>query len=143
MKKRYTLLVAFPLFILLMAGKPEKNHNGNGDLIFLQSVERDYLILKTSNGTWQIVNSKDSTIANEIKVKIGDKVKWTPDGTDASFKFSNDKIFGKLKYNSADGVSLALTVLKSAPDTSFYNVFCAADSQYVDPNSPPKIIISR
>ncbi len=143
MKKSYVLFFAVPLMLLLFAGKPGENYVQFNDSGYLQTVTYEMVITKSSGDTWEILNTQDST-SSDISVKPGDTVQWKANGTNVFFQFSSSKIFGKSSYNLSDGKSLTLTVSNSAPAGKYtYSAFCAAVSQFVNPDAPPVIIVQR
>ncbi len=141
MKTNSVLFFASLLIMFLMTGNSGDNINPQNDSGLFQSAEYNLIISRTANNTWRIVNPLDSTTSN-ISVKAGDTVNWTSDSTNAFFLFSEGKIFGKASYKLSKGGTLSLVVNESAPIGSFtYAVFCTADSQFVTPDSPPRMII--
>lgn len=143
MKASSVLFFAFPIILFLSSGNFVKQSNASSDFMLLKSAEYDLIISKTADNTWSLTNPADSS-SSDITVKPGDTVKWTAEGSDVFFQFSSAKIFGKSNYNLLNGKSLSLVVSSSAPAGTFsYSIFCSADSQFVDPNSPPRIIVPR
>lgn len=101
------------------------------------------LLVKKINGTWKVVDAADSS-KTSVKAKRGYKITWTAEGTDVYFQFMDDKLVGKFKNALKDGKSISLNIGPNAKtgDNS-YAVFCTADMEFAEGNSPPVIIVEN
>ena len=99
------------------------------------------LIITKINNKWKVVDVSDSTIT-KVKVKKGQKITWTAQGTDAFFQFMDEKLVGKFKHSLKDGKSISLHVGNNAKvGVNNYAVFCLADLEFAEGGSPPEIIV--
>ncbi len=109
----------------------------------------DLKIVKVE-GVWKVVDASDST-KTMVKVKKKDTIIWTAEGTDTYFQFPA-KLFNAVgKADSLadgytkflkDGKKLKLKVKDDAlAGTYDYAVFCTADGEFAQGESPPKIVI--
>lgn len=101
------------------------------------------IVIKKVDGTWKVIDATDSTIAH-IKAKKGQKITWTAEGTDVYFQFMDEKLVGKFKKALKDGKSISLNIGPNAKvGENSYAVFCTADMEFAEGNSPPIIIVEN
>jgi hypothetical protein len=106
----------------------------------LSSNEVKLLITKIGN-KWKVVDVSDTT-KTKIKVKKGQKITWTAQGTDAYFQFMDTELVGKFKHGLKDGKSISLKIGKKAKvGVNNYAVFCLTDFEFAEGGSPPEIIV--
>ena len=99
------------------------------------------LLIKKVNKTWKVIDATDS-LKTSIKAKKGQKITWTAVGTDVYFQFMDDKLVGKFKNALKDGKSISLNIGQNAKvGINPYAVFCMADLEFAEGNSPPVIIV--
>ena len=80
-----------------------------------------------------------------VRAKSGDEITWTHNGGKVTISFPPEgDPFGIEQVTLAPGGQKSLTVKVTeevAPGTYPYSVFCAADNEYAEGDSPPRIII--
>lgn len=107
------------------------------------------LKIKKIGGVWKVLDSNNKT---KVRVKGGDKITWTAEGSDVAFQFPSAKyllpeskqdslIGGYTKYLK-DGKKLKMKIKDDAKnDTIVYAVFVIKDGVFAEGGSPPRIII--
>lgn len=110
----------------------------------------DVKIIKIE-GVWRVVDASDYT-KTEVKVKKNDQIIWLVEGTDAYFQFPA-KLFNPVDSADSlsaggytkfvkDGKKLRLKVKDDAlAGTYEYAVFCTANGEFAEGESPPKIVV--
>ncbi len=99
------------------------------------------LVIKQIDGEWRVVR-KDDESTGTIFVKPGDRVRWTAEGSDLSFQFDDQALFGDGSRSIRDGNMLNLVVGRSARvGTYTYAVFVHNDFVYARGDSPPRIFV--
>lgn len=143
MKNKLTILIGSSLILMVLLG-----------LYALPSSppakEYDLKIVKIE-GVWRVVDASDYT-KTEVKVKKNDKIIWLLEGTDAYFQFPA-KLFNPVDPGDSlggggytkfvkDGKRLKLKVKDNAPAGTYeYAVFCTANGEFAEGESPPKIVV--
>ncbi|MBM4169975.1 MAG: hypothetical protein FJ215_12595 [Ignavibacteria bacterium] len=98
------------------------------------------LEIKKINNRWKVVIQ--GTTTTTVKAKRGERIVWTAKGTDAYFQFIDTTLFGGFTKSVKAGQKLNLPIGKFAKlGTNVYSVFCYAEKEYAEGDSPPKIII--
>lgn len=106
-----------------------------------QSSALHELVIKQIDGEWRVVR-KDDESTGTIFVRPGDRVRWTAEGSDLSFQFDDEALFGDGSRTVRDGNMLNLVVGRSARVGSYtYAVFVHSDFVYARGDSPPRIFV--
>jgi len=101
------------------------------------------LVVKQINDEWRVVNPEDET-RSTIVVKRGDRVRWVVEGSDASFQFEDENLFGGNIRTVRAGNPLVLAIANGARiGLHAYAVFIHTDMVFAKGESPPKIIVER
>ncbi|MCB0283229.1 MAG: hypothetical protein H6627_08625 [Calditrichae bacterium] len=101
------------------------------------------IVIKKIDGKWKVFDATDSTITH-VKAKKGQKITWTAEGTDVYFQFMDEKLVGKFKHALKDGKKISLNIGPNAKvGENSYAVFCTADMEFAEGNSPPIIIVEN
>jgi len=99
------------------------------------------LTIKQIDGEWRVVRNDDESTGT-IFVRPGDRVRWTAEGSDLSFQFDDEALFGDGSRTIRDGNRLNLVVGRSARvGTYTYAVFVHSDFVYARGDSPPRIFV--
>ena len=99
------------------------------------------LTIKRVGDKWKVFLTGDPT--GKVKAKKKDKITWYADGSDVFFEFMDDKLFGKYKDKLKAGKHLKLPITEGADSGKHkYAVFCLADLEFADGDSPPEIDIT-
>lgn len=99
------------------------------------------LVVKQIDDEWRVVHPDDDT-KSDITVKRGDRVRWTIEGSDASFQFMDEKLTGRSTRTVRDGRQLNLAIgAEAAHGINPYSVFMHADLEFARGQSPPRIIV--
>ena len=106
-----------------------------------RSTTEHELTVKKINDIWKVVHADDES-KSAVEVRRGDRVRWTVEGSNASFQFSDDRLFGDGTRSVRDGNPLVLAVRREAEvGTYTYSVFIHNDEEYAVGNSPPRIFV--
>lgn len=101
------------------------------------------LVVKQINEEWRVVNREDETTST-IVVKRGDRIRWVVEGSDASFQFEDENLFGGNTRTVSAGNPLLLAIGNGARIGSHaYAVFIHTDMVFAKGESPPRIIVER
>jgi len=99
------------------------------------------LVVKKINDVWRVVHADDE-LKSDVTVRRGDRIRWTVEGSNASFQFSDDRLFGGGTRTIRDGNPLVLAVRGGAEFGIYtYSVFLHEDQQFAVGNSPPRIFV--
>jgi len=99
------------------------------------------LVVKKINDIWRVVHADDES-KSDVEVRRGDRIRWTVEGSDASFQFSDDNLFGDGTRRVRDGNPLVLAVRNNAEAGKYtYSVFVHADEEFALGQSPPTIFV--
>lgn len=102
-------------------------------------VKEHQLTIKKVRNKWKVIVGQD-TLRTRITAKRGEKITWVAEGTDAYFQFMGNKLFGNYTRTLKDGKKLTLVVGNNArKGIHYYAVFCTADMEYAEGESPPQI----
>jgi hypothetical protein len=99
------------------------------------------MTVKKIGDTWKVVMKNDETCC-DATVSRGDRIRWTVEGSDASFQFSEDRLFGDGIRKVRAGNPLVLAVSRNIGQGIYpYSVFVHRDMEFAIGQSPPRIII--
>ena len=99
------------------------------------------LIVKKIDNVWRVVQANDET-RSDVIVQRGDRIRWVVEGSDASFQFSDDRLFGDGTRRVRDGNPLVLAVRNNSEIGMYtYSVFVHADEEFAVGQSPPRIFV--
>ncbi|UJP64340.1 hypothetical protein [Mongoliitalea daihaiensis] len=99
------------------------------------------LVVKVINDEWRVVIDGDDS-RSDVTLRRGDRIRWVVEGSDASFAFPDQNIFGHETRVVKDGNPLTLAVSARSPRGTFaYTVFVHEGMTYARGQSPPRIII--
>ncbi len=99
------------------------------------------LVVKKISGVWRVVHSDDES-KSDVEVRRGDRIRWTVEKSDASFQFSDDRLFGGQTRKVRNGNPLVLAVRNNAEAGKYtYSVFIHADEEFALGQSPPTIFV--
>ena len=107
----------------------------------------DLIVMKIYD-EWRVVDASDHT-KSKVKVKKGDRIVWTAEGTNAYFQFpaplfecAEDSLDNGYTAFVKDGKKLNCKVKDDAQSGIYeYAVFCTAGGVFAKGDSPPKIVI--
>ncbi len=133
-----SVLISF-LFILPIYGNP---FSLNDDQMDQDQGRVEYtIVVKVINDEWRVVLEDDYS-KSDVRVRRGDRIRWVVEGSDVSFQFPDDRIFGENTRVVKDGNSLVLAVSARSPKGEFpYTVFVHESMTYARGQSPPRIIV--
>lgn len=99
------------------------------------------LVVKVINDEWRVV-FEDDISKSDVILRRGDRIRWTVEGSDASFQFPDSRIFGDgIKVVKA-GTPMVLAISANSPTGTFpYSVFVHEPMTYARGQSPPRIIV--
>jgi len=101
------------------------------------------LVVKMINDEWRVVLRDDETRSTVI-VRKGDRIRWTVEGSDASFQFEDEGLVGHSTRTLRAGNPMVLAVGNGARIGSYtYSVFIHKDLTFARGESPPRIIVER
>jgi hypothetical protein len=99
------------------------------------------LVVKVINDEWRVVVEGDES-RSDVTVRRGDRIVWVVEGSDASFAFPDERIFGQETREVKNGIPLILPVSAMSPRGTFaYSVFVHEGMTYARGQSPPRIIV--
>lgn len=99
------------------------------------------MLVKKIDGKWKVVMKDDETCC-DATVSRGDRIRWTVEGSDASFQFSDDRLFGDGTRKVRAGNPLVLPIGRNVERGTYpYSVFIHNDMEFAIGQSPPRIII--
>ncbi|MCC5939909.1 MAG: hypothetical protein JJU37_00055 [Balneolaceae bacterium] len=99
------------------------------------------LVVKQIDGEWKVV-LKDDESTGTVFVRKGDRVRWTAEGSDLSFQFDDDALFGDGNRTIRDGNILNLVVGRNIRvGTYTYAIFVHSDLVFATGDSPPRIFV--
>jgi hypothetical protein len=137
-KKIITSLFISILFILSIQGDPRTSSEDMGQ----DQARVEYrLVVKVINDEWRVVFEDDYT-KSDVTLRRGDRIRWTVEGSDASFQFPDSRIFGQEIRVVQAGNSLVMAISAQSPTGTFpYSVFVHEATTYARGQSPPRIIV--
>jgi hypothetical protein len=107
-----------------------------------QPTEHNLVVTKINN-EWR-VTFRDDPERSTIIVNRGDRIRWTVEGSDASFQFEDESLFGGNTRIIRSGNPLVLAVGNNARIGSHtYAVFVHTDYVFARGESPPRIFVER
>ncbi len=107
-----------------------------------QPTEHNLVVTKI-NDEWRVV-VRDDRGRSTIIVNRGDRIRWTIEGSDASFQFEDESLFGGNTRTVRSGNPLVLAIGNNARIGSHtYAVFIHADNVFARGESPPRIFVQR
>jgi len=139
-KSAYTLKVAIGVFLFfwLFSEALQAQNQGNQN----QPTEHN-LVVKLIDDEWRVVVRDDET-RSIIVVNRRDRIRWEVEGSDASFQFEDESLFGGNARTVRDGNPLVLAIGNSARIGSHaYAVFVHTDMVFARGESPPRIFVQR
>ena len=99
------------------------------------------LVVKLIDDEWRVVFEDDYS-KSDVTVRRGDRIRWVVEGSDVSFHFPDDRIFGANTKVVKAGNSMVLAVSAKSPRGNFpYTVFVHESMNYARGQSPPRIIV--
>ena len=99
------------------------------------------LVVKIIGDEWRVVLEDDES-QSDVTVRRGDRIRWVVEGSDASFSFTESRIFGHETREVKDGNPLVMAVTDNSPKGKFpYTVFIHESMTYARGQSPPRIIV--
>ncbi len=117
-----------------MTSRPETGQPG-------QARTEHRVAIKVINDEWRVVLA-DNESQSDVTARRGDRIRWSVEGSDASFQFSDERVVGHSTRIVRDGTPLVLAVSKKASNgTHTYEVFIHKDQTYARGQSPPRIIV--
>lgn len=108
-----------------------------------QSQVTEYrLLIKKIDNVWRVVHEDDET-KSDVTVNRGDRIRWIPVGSDASFQFDDERLVGHSTRVVRDGRPLVLAIGREAPKgIHTYAVFMHEDLMFAVGQSPPRLIVN-
>jgi len=100
------------------------------------------LVIKKIDNVWRVVHEDDET-KSDVVVNRGDRIRWIPVGSDASFQFDDERLVGHSTRIVRDGRPLVLAIGREAPKgIHTYAVFMHKDLEFAVGQSPPRLIVN-
>lgn len=138
-KKTLIFVLFIPLFIF-----SGQNYQLFGDLTYVEPDQGrvEYsVVVKIIGDEWRVVLEDDES-KSDVTLRRGDRIRWTVEGSDASFAFPDSRIFGQETREAKDGKSFVLPITPNSPKGTFaYSVFIHKSMTYARGQSPPRIIV--
>lgn len=101
------------------------------------------LVVKIIDDEWRVV-LRDDNERSTIIVKRGDRIRWTVEGSGASFQFEDETLFGGNIRTVQPGNPLVIAIGNGARIGSHtYAVFIHEDLVFARGESPPRIFVER
>jgi hypothetical protein len=126
------------LFILSIHGGP---FSPNEEVGQDQGRVEYRLVVKVINDEWRVVFEDDYS-KSDVTLRRGDRIRWTLEGSDASFQFPDSRIFGQETRVVRAGNSLVMAISAQSPTGTFpYSVFVHEAMTFARGQSPPRIIV--
>lgn len=97
----------------------------------------------TERHTVSISKVKNKWHVPTVEARQGEEIRWTVQEKKAHLQFMDQSLFGEWTESVSPTEPLTLEVGNVDPDTYHYAVFCTADEEYAEGDTPPKIIIKR
>ena len=117
-----------------MTTRPETGQPG-------QARTEHRVAIKVINDEWRVVLA-DNESKSDVTARRGDRIRWTVEGSDASFQFSDERVVGHSTRVVRDGTPLVLAISQEASNgTHPYAVFIHKDQTFARGQSPPRIIV--
>ncbi|TVR15086.1 MAG: hypothetical protein EA391_11500 [Balneolaceae bacterium] len=99
------------------------------------------LVVKQIDGQWRVV-LKDDESTGTVYARKGDRIRWTAEGSNLSFQFDDEALFGDGNRNIRDGNTLNLVVQRNTRvGTYTYAIFVHSDLVFATGDSPPRIFV--
>jgi hypothetical protein len=126
------------LFILSIQGDPRTSSEDMGQ----DQARVEYrLVVKVIDDEWRVVFEDDDS-KSDVTLRRGDRIRWTVEGSDASFQFPDTRIFGENTREVRAGNSMVLAISAQSPAGIFpYTVYMHESMSYARGQSPPRIIV--
>ena len=126
------------LFILSIQGDPRTSSEDMGQG---QARVEYRLVVKVIDDEWRVVFEDDDS-KSDVTLRRGDRIRWTVEGSDASFQFPDTRIFGENTREVRAGNSMVLAISAQSPAGIFpYTVYMHESMSYARGQSPPRIIV--
>ena len=99
------------------------------------------VVIKIIDDEWRVILA-DNENKSDVTARRGDRIRWTVEGSDASFQFSDERLVGHSTRKVRDGNPLVLAISNDAVNGIHpYAVFIHKDQTYARGQSPPRIIV--
>jgi predicted GH43/DUF377 family glycosyl hydrolase len=138
-KRIITGITVFVFLVLPVFGNPFTTDDGNIEEDPRRTEYR--LVVKVINDEWRVVFEDDYS-QSDVRLRRGDRIRWTIEGSDVSFQFPDTRIFGLDTRVVQAGNSMVMAVSAKSPRGTFpYTVFVHESMTYARGQSPPRIIV--
>lgn len=138
--KKILILAFLAPLLFILSQRPDFFSEEDTDEPQRQAVEYR-LVVKVIDDEWRVVFEGDET-RSDVTLRRGDRIRWVVQGSDASFAFPEQRIFGLENRDVKDGNPLVMAISANSPKGTFpYTVFIHEAMTYARGQSPPRIII--